>query len=79
MEHPLISNTDSLTLEELQSRISDLNKKLSWAIRTNNQHLAAQIQLAINSFSAKYNEKQQALYDAARKSGPDYSDKINIS
>lgn len=79
MEHPLIHNIQDLTVDELQTRISDLNKKLSWASRSNNKALIGQIQLALNSFNAKYQEKQQAIYDAARKGGTDYADKINIS
>ena len=78
MEHPLITEIDDMTLEELQSRITDLTKKLSWASRTN-QHLASQIRMALETFQNKYREKQQALYDAAKKGGPDYSDKIDIS
>jgi len=78
MEHPLINDIDNMTLEELQSRITDLTKKLSWATRTN-QHLASQIRMALETFQNKYREKQEAVYKAANKGGPDYSDKIDIS
>jgi len=79
MEHPLINNIDDLTIEELQSRISDLTRKLAWASRSGNADLVNQIRLAINTFTAKYQEKQQALYAARNKNGTDYSDKIDIS
>jgi hypothetical protein len=78
MEHPLINDIDNMTLEELQSRITDLTKKLSWAARTN-QHLASQIRMALETFQTKYREKQEAMYNAANKGGPNYSDKIDIS
>jgi hypothetical protein len=79
MEHPLINNIDNMSLEELQTRITDLNKKLAWSYRTGNAHLSAQIQMALETFNVKYREKEKALYDASRKNGPDYADKIDIS
>lgn len=79
MEHPLINNIDGLSIDELQTRINDLNKKLAWAHRSGNAGLRSQIQMALDSFNVKYKEKQQALYDAANKNTPDFSDKINIS
>ena len=35
MEHPLITDANDLTMEELQTRISDLQRKLAWAQRNN--------------------------------------------
>jgi hypothetical protein len=78
MEHPLISDADNLTLEELQSRISDLQRKLSWAQRTNS-NLARQIGMALETYNNKYQERQRAIWEAASKSGNDYSDRIDIS
>lgn len=79
MEHPLIHNIDHLSLEELQSRINDLTKKLSWAARSGNAQLRGQIQMALDTFMAKYQEKQRALYDEKTKKGSDWADKIDIS
>lgn len=79
MEHPLINNVDSLTVEELQDRISDLTRKLAWASRSGNANLVNQIRLALNTFTAKYQQKQQELWNARNRSGTDYSDKIDIS
>ena len=79
MEHPLINNIDGLSLEELQSKISDLNKKLSFAHRTGNGFLSDQIRMALETYNNKYQEKTQKMYDANKKSGPDFSDKIDIS
>lgn len=79
MEHPLITDIDHLTLEELQTQISDLNRKLSFAMRIGNGQLANQIRLALNTFSSKYQEKVEAQYAAQNKNGKDFSDKINIS
>ena len=78
MEHPLINDANDLTMEELQTRISDLQKKLSWAYR-NNAHLAGQISMALETYTSKYQEKQREQWESSQKSGTDYSDRINIS
>lgn len=78
MEHPLIPNLDDLSMEELQDRITDLTRKLSWA-SAHNQQLAHQIGMALESYQTKYRERQQEIWDRAARSGTDYSDKIDIS
>jgi hypothetical protein len=77
MEHPLISDADKLNMEELQVRISDLQKKLIWAQR-NNAHLAAQISMAIETYNNQYQAKQRELWQA-QSGNVDYSDRIDIS
>ena len=79
MEHPLISNIDHLTDEELQSKINDLAKKMTWAMRSGNGYLVSQIGMALETYRNRYAEKQQVVYEASRKAGNDYADKIDIS
>lgn len=79
MDHPLIPNIDHLTVDELQSRISDLTKKLGIAHRSGNAQLIGQIRMALDTFNSKYQEKIQAAYNTKNKGDPDYSDRINIS
>ena len=57
MEHPLIGNLDTLTVEDLSKKITDLNNKLGIAMRTGNGHLCNQLRMAIESYQNKYNEK----------------------
>ena len=45
MEHPLINSVDSLTIDELGSKISELNKKMGIALRMGNTELVRQIQI----------------------------------
>ena len=75
MEHPLIGDLSSLTLDELGEKIADLNRKLSMALRTGNGHLCNQIRMAIESHNVKYQEKLQESY---KKSNVDFGDKIKI-
>ena len=79
MEHPLITDIENFTIDELQSKISELQKKLSFAQRTGNGNLCTQIRMAIETFSNRYQSKLQAMQDEQRKNSPDHSDKINIS
>jgi hypothetical protein len=62
MEHPLIGNLDSLTVEDLSKKITDLNNKLSIAARTGNGHLCNQIRMAVESYQNKYQDKVQETY-----------------
>jgi len=73
MEHPLISNLDSLSVEELTEKISELNKKLGIAYRTGNGHLCNQIRMAIESYQTKYQEKTR------KDSGTGFDEVIDIS
>ena len=62
MEHPLIDSLDALTIEELGTKMGELQKKLGIAQRNGNAHLCNQIRMAIESYQNKYNEKLQASY-----------------
>jgi len=62
MEHPLIGNLDTLTVEDLSKKITDLNNKLGIAMRTGNGHLCNQIRMAVESYQNKYQEKVQETY-----------------
>ena len=75
MEHPLIGDLNNLTLDELSTKVSDLNSKLSMAMRTGNGHLCNQIRMAIESYQTKYQEKLQESY---KKADVDFGDKIKI-
>jgi len=79
MEHPLINNIDYLSVDELQGKISELNRKLGYASRIGNAQLVYQIRLALDTYSAKYQEKMAKIYSDQHKNNPDFTDKINIS
>lgn len=76
MEHPLIGNLDALTEEELTTKISELNRKLSIAAQNGNGHLCNQIRMVIESYQSKY---QQRIREASERAGAmSHSDKIDI-
>ena len=80
MEHPLIASVDSLTIDELGAKISELNKKMGIARRMGNQDLLRQIEMAIETHQNKYTEKSAALFNKSRDgNGPNFDQIIDIS
>ena len=81
MEHPLIGSLDSLTIDELGTKISELNKKLGIAMRMGNHDLCNQIRMALENHQNKLNEKSRALFDAKTNNGkgPNFDEIIDIS
>jgi hypothetical protein len=73
MEHPLIGKLDELSAEELLNRITELNKKLTIAMRMGNSYLCDQIRMAIESHQVKYQEKIRTNPDN------NFNDVIDIS
>jgi hypothetical protein len=76
MEHPLLEELSHLTLEEVQSKISDLNKKLAFAYQTNNQPIVNQLNLIMGSYQEVYRKKMDELMP--KGDSDKYSDKIDI-
>lgn len=73
MEHPLIGKLDEFTAEELLSKITELNRKLTIAMRMGNSYLCDQIRMAIESHQVKYQEKLRGNPDT------NFDDVIDIS
>lgn len=64
MEHPLIPNLDDLKLEELGTKITELNRKLRIAQNTGNGHLCNQIRMALESYQNKHSQRLQEMYQS---------------
>lgn len=78
MEHPFINGLDDLSLEQLGSKISELNRKLSIAHRTGNGYLCDQIRMALDSYQSKYREKLNTVFQSGNTDN-NFDDKIDIS
>jgi hypothetical protein len=57
MEHPLIRDLDNLSLEDIQTKISELSGKLNFASRMGNVQLIHQLNMAIESYRTAYSKK----------------------
>jgi len=78
MEHPLIGDIDQLTIDELSDKISELTKKTSIAYSTGNGQLINQLQMALETFRNKYQEKLTASYQKQTPGNIDFDTKIKI-
>jgi len=74
MELPFISDLSDKTLEELQTTINDLNKKLNFVYKTQNGAMIHQIRMLIDSYRVEYGKRMDELYKKQN-----LSNKINIS
>ena len=74
MEHPLLPNIDGLSTEELNTKITELNKKLSIAYRMGNNDLCNQIRMALETYQNKYREKLRGS-----QSGTDFDGMIDVN
>ena len=61
MEHPFITDLSNKSLEDLQSTLTELGKKLTFAYRTNNNQLIGQLQMVMESYRAAYNKKMDEV------------------
>ena len=73
MEHPLVTNLNDLTEEQLLEKITELQRKLNIAYRTGNAYLIHQVQMALETYQTKYTEKMRGNGDSG------FNDIINIS
>jgi len=61
MRHPFINDISDKSLEEIQSTISSLMTKLTFAYRMGNSQLSYQIQMAIETYKEEYSKKMDEL------------------
>ncbi len=77
MEHPLVGQLKDLSLEQLQGKLQEINKRLSFSYKTGNQALIHQLQLVQSSYQEEYNRKMKDLMP--KDDDNDHNDKIDIS
>lgn len=61
MLHPFITDLSDKSLEDLQSTITGLTNKMTFAYRTGNGPLIHQLQMAIESYKDAYTKKMNEL------------------
>lgn len=73
MEHPLIKDLSDLTTDQLQEKISELNRKLGVAMGMGNHALCNQLRMALENYQNKYQERIR------KDSNNNFDDIIDIS
>ena len=61
MQHPFINNLSDKSLEDLQTSITDLMKKLNFAYSTQNGPMIHQISMVLESYKAEHNKKMDEI------------------
>lgn len=61
MKHPFINDLSDKTVDELQTAISGLMNKLTFAYRTGNGPLIHQLNMAIESYKDAYSKKMDEM------------------
>lgn len=77
MEHPLIPNLDDLSMDQLQEKIAELQRKVAIAHRMGNAQLRFQVQMALETYQNKYRERLMA--PKGDQNTPDFGGKIDIT
>lgn len=67
--HPLTQDLSKLTDEELHSKRSDLQTKLSFAYRMGNSDMVHQLQLVLGDYAMEVEIRNQKMLEQAHKSG----------
>lgn len=63
INHPMIGDLSNKTLEELQTSIDNLNKKMSFVSRSNNFGMINQLMMTLNSYRSEYARRQEELWN----------------
>ena len=61
MQHPFITDLSDKSLEDLQTSITDLMKKLNFAYGMQNGPMIHQISMVLESYKAEHNKKMDAI------------------
>lgn len=71
MEHPFINPNDlsEKSLDELQTTISTLSSKLTFAYRTNNSPMIHQLNMLLESYRNVYQKKMDEIFNKQNVSG----------
>jgi hypothetical protein len=62
MEHPFISDLSKLSMDDLQEKISELNKRLNFVAKMNNTAMYGQLLMVIDSYNTEYNKRMNEMY-----------------
>lgn len=62
MEHPFMPDISGKSLEELQDTLSSLNKKLTFAYRTQNRPLINQLHMVMEGYRKQVSKKMDEVF-----------------
>ena len=82
MSHPLTPNLSQLDEAELLKKISELQKRMSFAYQTGNSNMMSQVQMMLEDYQEEQrkrdNERWTKMQDANKDKGTDWDDLIDV-
>jgi hypothetical protein len=75
--HPLVSNLQDMSEQDITAKLSDLYKKMAIANRTGNGALLSQLRMVIDDYQSEFNKRKQAELQKLSKDN-NFDDFINI-
>lgn len=77
--HPLAPDLSKMTDEELHTKRSDLQTKLSFAYRMGHSDLVGQLHLLLDDYNLEVEKRNQKMLEQINKTSKNFQDKINIT
>lgn len=77
--HPLAPDLSKFSDEELHSKRSELQNKLSFAYRMGHSELVGQLHLLLDDYNLEVEKRNQKMLEQINKSNKNFQDKINIT
>ena len=62
MHHPFINDLSDKSLEDIQTAIAELNKKLNFAYRIQNGPMINQLRMALESYNFENSRRMDEIY-----------------
>lgn len=78
MGHPLTPDLTKLSMDELTNKMSELQKRLTWAYRVGQADLVGQIQLVMEDYHNELQERNRRQLEEMEKHSKQFKNIIDI-
>lgn len=78
MGHPLTPDLTKLTIDELTNKISDLQKRLTYAFRIGQSDMVGQLQLLMQDYQEEMNNRNRKQLEEMEKNSKNFKNIIDI-
>jgi hypothetical protein len=78
MGHPLTPDLTKMSMEELTNKISELQKRLTYAFRIGQSDMVGQLQLLMQDYNAEMQERNRRQLEEMEKHSKQFKNIIDI-
>jgi hypothetical protein len=79
VSHPLINDLTKLTLEELTTKCTELQKRLGQAYRLGYSEAVPQLNMLLEDYRYEFDRRSQKALEETLKNNPDFKSIIDIN